>query len=355
MISFYFLIFLLTGFLSFLLTAVFKVIAFKIGAVDYPEERKIHKLPTARLGGVALFISYFTVVFFLVPFEKHILGLFLAALLLLILGIFDDIKGLKPQTKLLGQVLAALIVIASGIGISFITNPFGGFVFLDSLKIPVTLFGQTFHITFWADLFTIIWIIILTNAINFLDGLDGLASGVSGIAALAIFFLSLHPDVAQPQTALLALVLAGAIFGFLPLNFYPAKIFMGDSGSLFLGFVLAVLAIFSGGKIATALLILGLPVLDALWAALRRILAGKSPFKADKKHLHHILLEKGLSQKQVVLLIYLIVFVFGLSALLFRTFYKFIALLFLLIFVLALILFLYFLDTKRPFKKSIDK
>lgn len=348
MVIFYLTIFLTSVILSYFLTQFFRFFAFKIGALDYPDERKIHGIPTARLGGVALFITFFTLVFSFNYPDKHLIGIFIGALILLIFGIIDDIWRLNPFIKLLGHILAALIVIASGIGINYITNPFGGVIRLDNLKIPLELFGTTYHITFWADLFTFFWVVILINALNFLDGLDGLAAGVAGISALFIFFLSLFPDVSQPQTAFLSLVLAGTAFGFLILNFYPSKIFMGDSGSMFLGFMLAVLAIFSGGKIATALLVLGLPVLDVIWAATRRIMSGKSPFLPDKKHLHHEFLKKGLTQKQTVLFIYLITIIFGSAALIFKTFYKFIALVFLLFSVIFLIYFLY----SRDFEKN---
>jgi UDP-N-acetylmuramyl pentapeptide phosphotransferase/UDP-N-acetylglucosamine-1-phosphate transferase len=157
------------------------------------------------------------------------------------------------------------------------------------------------------------------NTINFLDGLDGLAGGVSGIAFFVLFFLSLTPTVLQPETAFLCIILAGCALGFLPYNFHPAKIFMGDSGSYFLGFMLAVLAIIAGGKIATALLVLGFPILDAFWVILRRILSFHSPFIADKKHLHHRLLEVGLSQRQAVGLIYFLSLCFGAVALFLQT------------------------------------
>lgn len=339
--SFHLSIFIIAGALSFLLTLFFRFFSFKIGAVDYPDERKIHRKPVARLGGIALFISFFIIVFSFLPIGKHLLGLFFGGLVLLFFGALDDIFQLKPFVKLIGQIIAALIIVISGIGISFITNPFGGLVYLDMLKIPLSILGTTYHFTVWADLFTIFWIVVIINAVNFLDGLDGLAAGVSGISALIIFFLSLSINVSQPQTAFLALALSGVAFGFLVLNFNPAKIFMGDSGSMFLGFVLAVLAIFSGGKVATALLILGLPILDLIWAVIRRVLAGKSPFKPDKKHFHHVLLRKGLTQKQAVLSIYSITLIFGILALIFQSLYKLIALIILFILVAGLISFLY--------------
>lgn len=339
--AYYLFIFLLTAFLSFVLTNFFKWFAFKVGAIDYPDERKIHKKPIARLGGLAILCSFFIVTLIFLPLDKHILGLLAGSFILVIFGIIDDIKGLKPIVKIIGHISAALVIILSGIGIDFITNPFGGIISLDTWNIPISILGTTYHITVWSDLFTLFWVVTLINAINFLDGIDGLASGVSGIASFVIFVLSLSPDVNQPVTALLALILTGSAFGFLPLNFNPAKIFMGDSGSMFLGFVLAVLAIFSGGKIATALLILGLPIIDVLWAVLRRILSGKSPFLPDNSHLHHELLKRGLSQRKTVLFIYSITLIFGISALVTRSFDKLLVLVLLLIFTLSLILIIY--------------
>jgi len=340
-------IFIITAILSLALTFFFKWLAFKIGAVDQPNERKVHKHPIARLGGVAIFISFFSVILSTTPLNKHILGIFIGGIFLLVFGIADDIWGINPFIKLSGQALATLVIIASGIGIDFITNPFGGLIQLDMLKIPVNILGTTYHIVFWADLFTFFWILILINAINFLDGLDGLASGVSGISAIILFILSLSPDVSQPITALLAIALAGAVLGFLPLNFHPAKIFMGDSGSMFLGFLLAILAIFSGGKIATALLILGLPILDVAWAIIRRVSAGHSPFKPDKHHLHHELLKRGLSQQKVVLFMYSVTIICGLLALSAKAFNKLIALILLFAFTVFLISFLYFINREH--------
>jgi UDP-GlcNAc:undecaprenyl-phosphate GlcNAc-1-phosphate transferase len=324
--QFYLTIFFITAIISFLFTLFFKKIAPKIGAIDQPNERKIHKKPIARLGGVAIFIALFSMVSFFLPWDKHIWGVFIGSAILLFFGILDDIFGLNPWIKLIGQILSAIIIVIFGMGISFITNPFGGYLMLDSLKFPIDILGTTYHIVLFADLFTVFWIVLVINAVNFLDGVDGLASGVSGIAALILFLLSLSPYVNQVDTAILSLILAGATLGFLPLNFYPAKIFMGDSGSMFLGFILAVLAIISGGKVATALLILGLPIIDLLWAVLRRILSGKSPFRPDKKHFHHELLNIGLSQKQTVLIIYTITASFGIFSLFARSAGKLIAL-----------------------------
>ncbi len=309
-----------------ILTPQVKKLAVYFKVYDMPSPRKIHGITIPRLGGIALFLPFLILVLWdlilgqkylpgghLLP--KHILGVIVAASLILAVGIYDDIKKISPYKKLFWQIIAACIIILAGIGVDYITNPFGGTIRLDSYQIPVIIKGIPYHFTILADLFTVLWIILLVNTVNFLDGLDGLAGGVSGIGFFVLFFLSLRPTILQPETAYLSIILAGCALGFLPHNFHPAKIFMGDSGSYFLGFMIAVLAIISGGKVATALLILGFPILDAFWVIFRRILYLHSPFIADRKHLHHRLLEVGLSQRQAVGLIYFLSLCFGSVAL----------------------------------------
>jgi UDP-GlcNAc:undecaprenyl-phosphate GlcNAc-1-phosphate transferase len=191
----------------------------------------------------------------------------------------------------------------------------------------------------------------LANTINFLDGLDGLASGVSGIAALVMFAAAVGPRIHQPLTALLAIILAGAAFGFLPFHFYPAKIFMGDSGAYFLGLALAMLAIYSGAKLATAVLVLGFPIADAAWAAVRRMAKGRSPFRPDRQHFHHLLLDAGMSQRQAVLTLYAVSTAFGLVALMVGSFEKLVALVILLILMAASVAGLVLFNLHRNGKK----
>jgi UDP-GlcNAc:undecaprenyl-phosphate GlcNAc-1-phosphate transferase len=176
-----------------------------------------------------------------------------------------------------------------------------------------------YYLILLADLFTIVWLLGMTYTTKFLDGLDGLVAGISVIASVTLFFLSLQPNVMQPETALICIILGGASLGFLFWNFHPAKIFLGEGGSTFIGFMLGTLAIISGGKIATALLILGIPILDVLWVILRRIINRKSPFRtADRKHLHFRLLDLGLSHRGAVLFLYFISLTFSVVALLFQ-------------------------------------
>lgn len=311
-------------------TPLVKKLAVYFKIYDMPSPRKIHGVPVPRLGGVALFLPFLILVLWdlilgqkYLPGEhlllKHLLGVVIAASLILAIGIYDDIKRISPYKKLFWQIVVACIVILAGIGIDYITNPLGGTIRLDSYQIPIIIKNVPYHFTILADLFTVLWIVLLINTVNFLDGLDGLASGVSGIAFFILFFLSLGSTILQPETAYLCIILAGCTLGFLPYNFHPAKIFMGDSGSYFLGFMIAVLAIISGGKVATALLVLGFPILDAFWVIFRRILSSYSPFIADKRHLHHRLLEAGLSQRQAVGLIYFLSLCFGSAALFLET------------------------------------
>lgn len=280
-----------------------------------PRERDVHKNPVPRLGGIAIFSSFWLVMIGYMLFcpdklhfvdqkvlgiDLNLWGVIFGSIILLILGIMDDTKGVKPWPKLFWQVVAASLVVIFGIKIWWFSNPLGG---------ANIILGSLTYV------FVPLWIVLVINVMNWLDGLDGLADGVSFIALIILAILSLKPAVNQPATALISMILAGASLGFLFYNFNPAKIFLGDSGSMFLGFMIAVSSIISGGKIATALLVLGIPILDAFWVILRRLYSGKSPMEADKLHLHHRFLQIGLNQKQTVLIFYFIAALFGIFAL----------------------------------------
>lgn len=362
--------FILSLVLSWLLTGYIRDVAVKYNWLAKPRKRDAHQKPTPRLGGVALFLSFFIIILFFAilnpsffnfnstnlnfwgfEINKHLFGILLGALVIFGAMVWDDIKGMPTWAKFFWQIAAVLIIIASGIGIDYISNPFGGFIRFDQIQIPLGLFGNTYHITLWADLFTIFWLVGMMNVINFLDGLDGLAGGVSFISVFVIFFLSLTPSISQFATAFLAITLAGSILGFLPKNFHPAKIFMGDSGSMFLGFMLGVLAIISGGKVATAFLVLGFPIIDGLWVAIRRIKNGTSPFKADNTHLHHLMLKAGIGYRQTVLTLYFITATFGIISLFLGTREKFFAIIWLIL-ILAIIVMLMFYLTKKKEKRT---
>lgn len=314
--------------------------------------RHIHTGRIPRLGGVIIFLVFWILVLWSnqVELNKHILGVFIASLFLVIMGLWDDIKEISWKGQLFTQIIGIGIIVIAGVGIDHLTNPWGGLINLSTLHFTVITWGGIdYKLTFPADLFTLVWIVLVLNTVNWLDGLDGLASGVGVIGSFALFFLSLTPVVNQPQIATLSIVLAGALAGFLVYNFSPAKIFLGTSGSMFLGFMLAVLAIISGGKVATALLILGFPILDALWVIAQRWRAGVPVFHADKRHFHHKLLEIGLSQRKIVLLIYCITFSFGIVGVLAQSKGKLIALALLLLFMVGLAA----LTAKRMAKNKI--
>jgi UDP-GlcNAc:undecaprenyl-phosphate GlcNAc-1-phosphate transferase len=293
---------------SLLLTPVVSRLARRFGFVDVPREPKhVHRTPIPRLGGVALFFPFLaTVCLTLVlpvarqdPLELHRLaGLLIGSAVVFGLGVYDDRRQLGPIPQLIVQLLAAVIAIYFGVTIGEIANPFGGMM---RFSLPITV------------AFTLFWLLGMINTVNWLDGLDGLAGGVTVIASMLLFAHSYR--LGQYSIALLPLALAGCVLGFLPFNFYPARIFMGTSGSVFLGFALGTLAIIGGAKMATALLVLGIPILDVAWQIINRLRLGRSPFRGDRGHLHHRLLDLGLSQRRVVLLFYLLCAAFGALAL----------------------------------------
>ncbi len=294
--------------LSLALTVAVESLAVKKGILDFPSERKIHKKPIPLLGGLAVFLSFFTILLFFKDWllvgdltASHWLWFFIGAAFLMIGGVWDDIKSLPPSKQIIFPILAVACVIAGGIGIEKVSNPFGGLVMFSDVL---------------SDVFTVIWLMTIMYTTKLLDGVDGLVSGISVIGGLIIFLFTATTRYYQPDIALASIVFAGACAGFLIRNWNPAKIFLGESGSLLMGYALGVLSIISGGKIAIALLVLGLPILDVAWTIVRRLSEGKNPFKtSDKKHLHHRFLSLGLSQKKTALLYYSISAFFGLSGL----------------------------------------
>lgn len=335
----------------FVLSVIFSKIVIKIAKkfdiTDKPiGPRKIHKNPMPLMGGLAIFASFFIVVF-LVFFisndllgdnilPKYLYGLFVAGLLIMIGGVLDDKYNLSPAKQLVWPILAAITVIISGIGFNEITNPFGGVINLNFWEINIF---STYKFVFVVDVFIFLWLMGMMYTTKLLDGLDGLVTGIGAIGSIVIFLLTITTKFYQPDTALLAIIFVGACLGFLLFNFNPAKSFLGEGGSLFIGFILGVLAIISGGKIATALLIMGIPILDAGWVILRRLFEGKSPFKtSDRKHLHHRLLDLGMSQRKAVLFLYFLSAGFGVCTLFLQSKSKLIALgvLFLLMIIIGL-------------------
>ncbi len=313
--------------LSFFITKLVRRLAVHLGIHDVPDmPRKIHEKPLPKLGGLAIFASFIIGLTALAVFGGtqeisilRIVGLVLASSILIIGGILDDKYDLPASRQIWFPVIAAALVVLSGTHISYITNPLGGPIVLDQYKVAgYPVFGS---------LLVFGWILLITYTTKFLDGMDGLVSGISGIAGLVIFGLSLAPEVNQTTTAFIALIFAASAFGFLPHNFHPARIFLGEGGSTFTGFMIAVLAVISGGKIATALLVLGIPVLDAAWVVVRRLWFRASPFVGDKRHLHFRLLDIGFSQRQAVVFLYILAVVFGGVAVFLQSLGKLVALL----------------------------
>lgn len=319
--------------LSAAFTVAVRAAARALGIVDDPRvaaDRKVHQAPIPLLGGIAIFGSFSLVVLGYAFFSgrlvgdalplKYLLGLIIGGGILMVGGALDDWFRLPARAQIVFPFFAALVIVAAGIGPKVLSNPLGGVIRLDGLEIPLLTIGSTpYFLTLPADLFTVLWLFLLMYTTKLLDGLDGLVAGTGVIASVIIFLLSLHPDVVQPGTAMLAAILAGASLGFLVFNWHPASIFLGEGGSVFIGFVLGVLSIIAGGKIATALLIFGVPILDVFWVVAWRIFKERrSPFTVgDRQHLHFRLLAYGLSHRQTVLLFWLLSGAFGTMTLLF--------------------------------------
>ncbi len=344
---YYLKIFLATFILSLVFTVLVKKIALKLWIVDQPDkERKVHSRPVPLLGGWAIFAAFFIVAYFAKGYllagsleSHHWLGVFVGACFLMIGGILDDKYRLKPSQQIFFSILAALSVVAGGVSIEKITNPLGGFIYLENWHWPIVSWGGTVHyLILWSDLIIFLWLLGMMYTTKLLDGLDGLVSGVTAIGGLIIFIFTMTTKYYQPDIGLAALILAAACLGFLLFNWHPAKIFLGEGGSLLLGYLLGVLAIISGGKIAIALLVMGLPIMDVIWTIARRIRAGKNPFKfADRKHLHFRLLDLGLGQRKTVLIYYFFASLFGLSALFLQSLGKLLALSVLVLIMLFLV------------------
>ena len=298
--------------IAYVATPVVKNLAFKVGAVDVPKDnRRMHKHPIPRMGGLAIFLGFLLSVLICVPLGEELRGLLLGAVIIVILGIFDDIYALGAKLKFAVQILAALVAVYGGNRITILSNLN---IFSDNpiwelgwLSVPVSVF----------------WIVAITNAVNLIDGLDGLACGVSTISSLTMLVIALC--ISDPSVAVLMAALSGACLGFLPYNLNPAKIFMGDTGSTFLGFVMAVTSINGLFKLyniisfAVPFLMLGLPIFDTCSAIIRRVSHGQSPMAPDRSHVHHKLIDMGFTQKQAVAVLYVISAILGLSAVVLTT------------------------------------
>lgn len=292
--------------ISYLATPFVKKLAFRVGAVDVPkDDRRMHKHPIPRLGGLAIVIAFLLCTVLFVRMDRQLQGILLGAVIILVVGVLDDCMNLKALPKFIAQVAAAIVVVAHGCEIRYVSNPFSvALIDLGLLAAPVT----------------VIWIVMMTNAVNFIDGLDGLAVGVSGISTATMLVIALL--MGEEGVAVILAALLGACLGFIPFNFNPAQIFMGDTGSTFLGFVLASLSVQGLFKMYAVIsfvvpfLILGVPFFDITFAVIRRLAKHQNPMTADRGHIHHRLIDMGLSQKRSVAVVYMLTGVLGLSAVL---------------------------------------
>lgn len=334
----YFIYFLVALVTAVVITPLVRYLAVRLKCVDVPRPpRNLHSRPIPKLGGLAVFIAFIVALsvylkfgdpnFNIIPL-KFFNAIGIGAAILMIGGYLDDRYDLSAKYLWIFPALAALVIVYAGIGvgITFISNPFGAPISLDFgvLGIPASA------------IFVWFWMVGMMFTTKFLDGIDGLTGGISFIAGFALFLLSLGPTVNQPMTATLAIIFCGSLLGYLVYSFHPATIFFGEGGSTLTGFILGALSIILGGKIATALLVMGIPILDVAWVLTQRILSGRSPFIGDRLHLHFRLLDLGFSQKQTVLILYSISALFGLTAVYLQSFGKLVALLILFTVMIAL-------------------
>lgn len=315
-IKFWLLPLILSGAVTLAVTPVAIWLAPKIGAMDIPKDsRRVHNKPMPRFGGIAIYAGIMVGLAVFALHDKGIIPAMVGCTLIYITGLIDDLKNLKPMVKFLCQVISASVVFAMGLRIEFITNYFGegnmSFLGSDNMKVGLCV----------CYVVTVLWIVAITNAVNLIDGLDGLAAGIAAISALCIGYISYIHGQYVPTIGMM--VVAGAAMGFLPYNFHPAKIFMGDGGSQLLGFAIAVLSILGTVKSATVVvmvipaLVLGLPIFDTVMAIVRRTLRHQSIGTPDKEHLHHRILKAGFGQRRAVLLMYSVSGIMGILAVLY--------------------------------------
>ena len=292
---------------SFLATPMVKNLAYKVGAIDVPKDnRRMHKVPIPRLGGLAIFLAFLLSVLVFAKIDRQMQGILLGATMIVVLGVMDDIMALNALPKLIVQILAAGIAVYHGCVIQFVSNPnvFSSMTYL--------------NLGWWSYPITIIWIVAITNAVNLIDGLDGLAVGVSAISTASLIVIALM--VKEVNIVIILCALFGACLGFIPYNFNPAKIFMGDGGSLFLGFMLSTMSILGPVKSATIVaviipvLVLGVPIFDTAFAIFRRLVNKRPIMEADKGHLHHRLMKLGYGQRRATLMLYGVSGIMGISS-----------------------------------------
>ncbi|MBI2034442.1 MAG: undecaprenyl/decaprenyl-phosphate alpha-N-acetylglucosaminyl 1-phosphate transferase [Candidatus Levybacteria bacterium] len=337
--------------ITILITPLCIVLLKKYKIVDDPAQRKhpgvIHISPIPRGGGIPLLLGVIISMVLLLPFTYLTIALMLSAMIALIVGVVDDVynakaKDLHPYIRFAFNGICAVIVVAAGVSISFITNPLGGIIHFDAIQLPSFLPNVTISL---AHIITLIWIVWVMNMLNWSKGVDGQMPGIVGISAIIIGILSLRALSVDPKVLIetkLSFMIAGSAFGFLIYNFYPAKIFPGY-GATSLYLLLAVVSILSSAKLATALLVMGVPAVDGLFTIARRLFTGRSPFLHDKKHLHHLLLALGVGQRGVAIAYWGFSVILGILALTLDSRSKLFALLLLIISLFGSLLFLHFI------------
>ncbi|MBT4384598.1 undecaprenyl/decaprenyl-phosphate alpha-N-acetylglucosaminyl 1-phosphate transferase [Candidatus Peregrinibacteria bacterium] len=303
---------------SFGLTALFAYLVLrffpKLGLVDNPKRYGHQRSAIPYPGGIAIFGAVVISLMIFLPLDPSLRAVISGATLLAITSFADDRRGLSPFFRLGIQFIAAVLLVLGGIGINSLSNPFGDPIILDSMNLPFSLGSFTFVLTVFADLVTIVWVMAMINAFNWIDGIPGMSSSIAAVSSLILLVLSTRPDfhfIDQTLAITLSSIILGASLAFLFFDFPPAKMLIGDTGSMLLGFLLAVTAIISGGKIATTILVLGFPILDFAWVIGRRMWQGKSPFKGDLWHFHHRFLKAGFSERRIVLFFVAASAVFG--------------------------------------------
>ena len=324
-------IFIIATFISFLLTIPTIKFAKKFSLVTNKKKRKhpahTHKGIIPRGGGLPIYFTLLISSLLFLPMSKIIIGILVASFFLLVIGILDDYYDLSPYLRFGANILISSIVVVCGLGIPYISNPLGGIIRLDQVVLTVNLFGIR-NLLILSDILAIVWLTWTMNMINWSKGVDG---QLPGFVAIAAFFLALisqrfvSHDINITTVMLLSFIVAGAYLGFLPHNFYPQKIMPGYGGGALAGFLLGILAILSFGKVGTAILILSVPLIDAVYTITRRVINKKSPFKADWGHFHHRLLEIGWGKRRVACFYWAITFILGISSLFFKGFQKLIA------------------------------
>lgn len=313
---------LIAAVISFLVTYLVIKFAKKLGIVDNPKGKThpkvIHKVPTPRGGGIPIFIALLVSALVFLPIDKHLIGILIGAAILAVMGFLDDKYDLNPYLRLVLGFAAAAAPIVAGIGISFISSPFGGIIDLSRPQITIGFLGGIHSIWVISDVLAILWITFLMNMLNMgAKGVDGQLSGVTVIAAITIAFLSLRfsADITQWPVIILAGITAGAYLGFLPWHIFPQKIMPGYGGATLAGYLLAVLSILSTTKVGVLMVVLGVPLIDTGYTIVRRILSGKSPVWGDTGHLHHRLLSIGWSKSAVAAFYWAVTAALGILAL----------------------------------------